>query len=115
MAGITLAQRDLEAETRERLEAWFQHRFGDEAVVSELRVANRAAGWSSESLMFTAEVAGQTSEYVVRIPPAGGGIFREYDIGAQALTRNSCASRDRDAVPYSCTSRTARGSVPNSL
>ena len=76
MAGITLAQRDL-AETRKRLEAWFQHRFGDEAAVSELHVANRAAGWSSESLAFTAEVAGQTSEYVVRIPPAGGGIFRD--------------------------------------
>ena len=86
MAGITLAQRDL-AETRERLEAWFQHRFGDETAVSELQVANRAAGWSSESLMFTAEVRGQSSEYVVRIPPAGGGIFREYDIGAQALTQ----------------------------
>jgi aminoglycoside phosphotransferase (APT) family kinase protein len=86
MAGITLAQRDL-ADTRERLEAWFQHRFGDEAAVSELRLANRAAGWSSESLAFTAEVDGQTSEYVVRIPPAGGGIFREYDIGAQALTQ----------------------------
>ncbi len=86
MAGITLAQRDL-AETRERLEAWFQHRFGDETAVSELQVANRAAGWSSESLMFTAEVRGQPSEYVVRIPPAGGGIFREYDIGAQALTQ----------------------------
>jgi aminoglycoside phosphotransferase (APT) family kinase protein len=86
MAGITLAQRDL-AETRRRLEEWFQHRFGDVATVSELRAANRAAGWSSESLAFTADVAGQTSEYVVRIPPAGGGIFREYDIGAQALTQ----------------------------
>jgi aminoglycoside phosphotransferase (APT) family kinase protein len=86
MASITLAQRDL-AETRKRLEAWFQHRFGGEAAVSELRVANRAAGWSSESLIFDAQVEGQTSEYVVRIPPAGGGIFREYDIGAQALTQ----------------------------
>jgi aminoglycoside phosphotransferase (APT) family kinase protein len=85
IAGITLAQRDL-AQTRERLEAWFRHRFG-EATVSELRVANRAVGRSSESLMFDAEVAGHTSEYVVRIPPAGGGIFRDYDIGAQALTQ----------------------------
>jgi len=86
MAGITLAQRDL-AETRERLEAWFRHRFDNDAAVSELRVANRAAGWSSESLMFAAETAGSTSQYVVRIPPAGGGIFREYDLGAQTLTQ----------------------------
>src|SRR5262245_21483990 len=86
MAGITLAQRDL-AEKRERTEACVQHRFGD-ATVSDLRVANRAADWSSESLIFSAEVAGQTSEYVVRIPPAGGGIFREYDIGGQVLTQD---------------------------
>ena len=101
MAGITLAQRDL-AETRERLEAWFQHRFGDETAVSELQVANRAAGWSSESLMFTAEVRGQPSEYVVRIPPAGGGIFREYDIGCSGADAGTTPRvRGRDAVPAS--------------
>jgi aminoglycoside phosphotransferase (APT) family kinase protein len=86
VAGITLAQRDLDA-TRVQLQAWFEHRFAGEANVSELRAANRAAGWSSESLVFTAEVGGGTSEYVVRIPPAGGGIFREYDLGAQTLTQ----------------------------
>ena len=70
MAGITLAQRDL-AETRERLEAWFQHRFGDEAAVSELRAANRAAGWSSESLAFTAKSTGrQTNTWCGYLPPA---------------------------------------------
>ena len=56
-------------------------------VVSELRAANKAAGWSSESLVFAAEVGGDASEYVIRIPPTGGGIFREYDLGAQALTQ----------------------------
>jgi aminoglycoside phosphotransferase (APT) family kinase protein len=86
MAGITLAQRDL-AETRDRLEAWFKHRSGDDTAVSELRAANRAAGWSSESLVFAATAAGHTTEYVVRIPPAGGGIFREYDLGGQTLTQ----------------------------
>jgi aminoglycoside phosphotransferase (APT) family kinase protein len=86
MAGITLAQRDLAA-TRDRLEAWFKHRTGDDTTLSELRPANRAAGWSSESLVFAATAAGQTAEYVVRIPPAGGGIFREYDLGGQTLTQ----------------------------
>jgi aminoglycoside phosphotransferase (APT) family kinase protein len=86
MAGITLVKRDL-AETRARLEAWFQHRSGGDTALSELRIANRAAGWSSETLIFDAEVDGQTSQYVVRIPPAGGGIFREYDLGAQTLTQ----------------------------
>jgi aminoglycoside phosphotransferase (APT) family kinase protein len=86
MAGITLAERDL-AETRERLEAWFRHRWGNDAAVSELRLANRAAGWSSESLVFAAVAKGTASEYVVRIPPAGGGIFRDYDLGGQTLTQ----------------------------
>ena len=61
---------------------WFEHRFAGEAVVSELRAANKAAGWSSESLIFTAEVGGNAAEYVIRIPPAGGGIFPHYDLGA---------------------------------
>lgn len=86
MAGISLVQRDLAA-TREQLQAWFAHRFGGAAEVSELRAANRAAGWSSESLVFCAEVDGGTSEYVIRIPPSGGGIFRDYDLGAQTLTQ----------------------------
>lgn len=87
MAGIALAQRDL-AETRRQLELWFEHRFGIETAVSELRAANRAAGWSSESLLFDAKVGERISEYVVRIPPTGGGIFPNYDLGAQTLTQN---------------------------
>jgi aminoglycoside phosphotransferase (APT) family kinase protein len=86
MAGIALNPRDLAA-TRTQLQAWFEHRFTGDAVVSELRAANKAAGWSSESLVFAAEVGGNASEYVIRIPPSGGGIFREYDLGAQALTQ----------------------------
>ena len=87
MAGIALAQRDL-ADTRRKLQSWFEHKFGDKTAVSELRAANRAAGWSSESLVFTAEVAGRSNEYVVRIPPTGGGIFPNYDLGAQTLTQD---------------------------
>jgi len=87
MAGISLVQRDLAA-TRSQLQLWFEHRFRASAVVSELSAANRAAGWSSESLVFSAEVDGETNEYVIRIPPTGGGIFREYDLGAQTLTQD---------------------------
>ncbi len=86
MAGIALTQRDLAA-TRAQLQAWFGHRFTGEAEVSELRAANKAAGWSSESLVFSAEVGGNTDEYVIRIPPAGGGIFPHYDLGTQTLTQ----------------------------
>src|SRR6185437_16203570 len=87
MAGIALVQRDL-ADTRARLETWFSHRFDTAAAVSELKAANRAAGWSSESLVFSAEVDGHTSEYVLRIPPAGGGIYPDYDLDAQTRTQD---------------------------
>lgn len=88
MAGIALVQRDLAA-TRVQLEAWFGHKFGGTAAVSDLRAANRAAGWSSESLLFAAELPGGTSEYVLRIPPAGGGIFPQYDLEVQTRTQES--------------------------
>ena len=87
MAGIALVQRDLTA-TRAQLEFWFEHRFGAKTAVSELSAANRAAGWSSESLVFTAEADDASNEYVVRIPPTGGGIFPSYDLGAQTLTQD---------------------------
>ncbi len=86
MAGISLAQRDLAA-TRAQLQSWFEHRFGGDAELTELRPANRAGGFSSESLLFAANVDGDTREYIIRIPPAGGGIFRVYDLGAQTLTQ----------------------------
>jgi aminoglycoside phosphotransferase (APT) family kinase protein len=86
MAGIALVQRDLAA-TRQQLQTWFEHKFGGTTEVSDLHAANRASGWSSECLVFAAEIAGSTNDYVVRIPPAGGGIFREYDLGAQTLTQ----------------------------
>ncbi|MFN8100125.1 MAG: phosphotransferase family protein [Mycobacterium sp.] len=86
MAGISLAQRDL-AETRTRLADWFTDRFGGAVSVSELQTANRTSGWSSESLVFRAERDGATADYVIRIPPAGGGMFAEYDLAGQTRTQ----------------------------
>ena len=90
MAGLTLAQRDL-AETRNRLRGWVEHRFGPGATVSELSTANRAAGWSSETLAFSVDGAGQLRadrrHYVIRIPPSGGGMFADYDFGGQTRTQ----------------------------
>lgn len=87
MAGITLARRDL-ADTRLRLSEWFAKKFGEPVGLSELEAANRASGWSSESLKFAATRAdGTVTEYVVRIPPSGGGIFAEYDLLGQTRTQ----------------------------
>ncbi len=114
MAGIALTRRDLAA-TRTQLQAWFGHRFTGEAQVSELRAANKAAGWSSESLIFTATVCGNTDEYVIRIPPAGGGIFPQYDLGTQTLTQEFLHEHGIPTRrPYS-TSPTVSGSARNSL
>lgn len=87
MAGITLVQRDL-PETERRLGAWFDATFSEPVTVSDLAPANKASGWSSESLKFTVRRAdGAVSEYVVRIPPSGGGIFAEYDLLGQTRTQ----------------------------
>ncbi|OBB37375.1 phosphotransferase family protein [Mycobacterium sp. 852002-51961_SCH5331710] len=86
MVGIALVKRDLSA-ARVRLRDWFAQRSSGDVEVSELRTANRAAGWSSESLVFAVTADGASTEYVIRIPPAGGGIFPEYDLQAQARTQ----------------------------
>jgi len=83
MAGLSLGQRDLAA-TREQLAQWFEHKFGAPVDVGELRPANRAAGWSSESLLFTVD---GSKDFVVRIPPTGGGIYAEYDLAGQTRTQ----------------------------
>src|SRR5258708_23182428 len=83
MAGLSLRQRDLAA-TRAQLGRWFEHKFGEAVDVGELRPANRAAGWSSESLLFTVD---GSQEFVVRIPPTGGGIYAEYDLAGQTRTQ----------------------------
>ncbi len=86
MAGLSLGQRDL-SETRARLGQWFEHRFGNLVEIGEMHPANRAAGWSSESLLFSATGRRGAEEFVVRIPPTGGGIYAEYDLAGQTQTQ----------------------------
>ena len=90
MAGIALAQRDL-TQARDQLRGWVEHRFGPGTTVSELSAANRAAGWSSETLAFSIERPGGpdggSHDFVIRIPPAGGGMFAQYDFEGQTRTQ----------------------------
>src|SRR4051794_28301010 len=88
MAGLTLAERDL-VETRERLVTWFENEHGETVSHSELRLANESVGWSSESLLFVVFVEGEKDarEFVIRIPPSGGGLYREYDLDGQTRTQ----------------------------
>ena len=113
MAGLTLAQRDL-AETREQLRGWVEHRFGPGATVSELSTANRAAGWSSETLAFSVAGAGRLatrSDYVIRIPPSGGGMFAHYDFAGQTRTQELLRQHGVTTPSPSTTSPTRPGSV----
>lgn len=87
MAGLTLTQRDLVA-TRTQLGKWFEQKFGDAVTISELTTANRASGWSSESLVFTVDTGSTSADYVVRIPPSGGGMFADYDLDGQTRTQD---------------------------
>lgn len=90
MAGLSLASRDL-AGTRDRLHGWVEHRFGAGTAVSELTAANRASGLSSETLVFSltgpTEQEAEPRDYVIRIPPAGGGMFARYDFEGQTRTQ----------------------------
>jgi aminoglycoside phosphotransferase (APT) family kinase protein len=86
MAGLTLAQRDL-AETRKRLAPWFTREFGPAATLTHLSVANKSGGFSSESLLASVHDDGGQRDFVVRIPPAGGGLFADYDLDGQTRTQ----------------------------
>ncbi|MEB4208028.1 phosphotransferase family protein [Mycobacterium sp. 94-17] len=86
MAGLTLAQRDFAA-TQRQLGRWFSGKFDQPATVS-LTVANASGGWSSESLLASVSTAQGTHEYIVRIPPAGGGLFADYDLEGQTRTQD---------------------------
>ena len=86
MAGLMLAHRDLAA-TQEQLGRWFAEKFGEPTTLSALTVANKSGGFSSESLLATVVDGEGQHEYIVRIPPAGGGIFAEYDLEGQAQTQ----------------------------
>ena len=86
MAGLSLGKRDLTA-TRKQLGRWFEHKFGEAVDVGEMRPANRAAGWSSESLLFSIDASKELKEFVLRIPPTGGGIYAEYDLAGQTRTQ----------------------------
>ena len=86
MAGLSLSQRDLQY-TRQRLNEWFAHKSGGEVKISDLAPANEAVGYSSESLVFSVETGRLSRDYVVRIPPSGGGIFADYDLEGQTKTQ----------------------------
>ncbi|WP_232068921.1 phosphotransferase family protein [Mycobacterium mantenii] len=70
------------------MERWFIDKSGDDVTLSDLTVANQSGGWSSESLVTTVTDAEGRRDVIVRIPPAGGGLFAQYDLESQARTQD---------------------------
>ena len=61
-----------------------------------------ATGLSSDTAFVTASTGGHEHHLVVRLAPAGDGLFRQYDLGAQVLMQNALA---RAGVPTAAPAR----------
>jgi aminoglycoside phosphotransferase (APT) family kinase protein len=95
VAGLSAEVRDL-AQVATGLPEWWAHTHPeDEAVQLSALSTNPASGYSSESLLFdaTSYRNGETTTeaLVLRLPPAGGGLFPEYDLDRQARTQRLLA------------------------
>lgn len=94
MAGISQGTRDLDA-VASGLTRWFTSRRPGATTRLSPFTTNPSSGYSSESLLFELTSDGNdttiTEQLVLRLPPAGGGLFPEYDLGRQAATQNLVA------------------------
>ncbi|MEY2571499.1 MAG: hypothetical protein QOE63_1849 [Acidimicrobiaceae bacterium] len=92
MAGLSRGQRDLDA-IGAGFVRWYQRHRPEVSDVglSPFRT-NPSSGFSSETLLFEVsylEGKRRTTEAsVLRLPPAGGGLFPSYDLAQQAATQN---------------------------
>jgi aminoglycoside phosphotransferase (APT) family kinase protein len=93
MAGLSQERRDVEALTA-GLTRWFRARRHDEGLRLGPFALNKSSGFSSESLLFEVFAGGadKGEGHVLRLPPAGGGLFPEYDLERQAATQELLAA-----------------------
>ena len=95
MAGLSEQARDLDV-VHAGLVRWFRDGRGPTRTVTVSPFAiNASSGFSSESLLFDLAVTSggveQVEPMVLRLAPAGGGLFPEYDLGRQAAMQNLLA------------------------
>jgi aminoglycoside phosphotransferase (APT) family kinase protein len=91
MAGISALARDHDQVARELVRWWTSvFPMDGDARIRDI-TTNRTSGFSSESLLVDVEVRRDgdlmVDEVVLRLPPAGGGLFPEYDLGRQAAVQ----------------------------
>ncbi|MEP6623284.1 MAG: phosphotransferase, partial [Acidimicrobiia bacterium] len=100
--GIASEARDDE-ELRAGIERWLHARrlVPTDATVEPL--TRPAAGLSSDTCFARAVAApGAPTDFVIRLPPAGDGLFPEYDLRGQVDRQNELAAR---AVPIAAPAR----------
>jgi len=94
MVGLSEATRDLDV-VHAGLAQWFRHGRGAATATVSPFAVNASSGFSSESLLFDLAVTSggveQVEPMVLRLAPAGGGLFPEYDLARQAATQNLLA------------------------
>jgi len=90
----------LDAETlRERLTGWLPARLGVDTVTITDLTPPSGTGYSSETLLFTAEYDGQRGRFVARLKPTRPGVFPEYDIDLQYDVMGALAAKTTIPVP----------------
>ena len=93
MAGLSTSARNLD-EVRAALRAWFAHRLSDESVYVSPFETNHSSGFSNETLFFTLDRSDLAkTACVLRMPPAGDGLFPSYDLEMQWRLQTALAKR----------------------
>jgi aminoglycoside phosphotransferase (APT) family kinase protein len=90
----------LDAETlRDRLTEWLPSRLGVDAVTITDLTPPSGTGYSSETLLFTADFDGEHRRFVARLKPTRPGVFPEYDIDLQHDVMAALAAKTTIPVP----------------
>lgn len=93
MAGVSTETRDLE-QVHRGLEAWFAHREGDSTLTISQFEDSKHSGFSNQTLFFRVTMPnGQSEAQVLRMPPAGVGLFPTYDLEMQWRMQSMLAAR----------------------
>lgn len=84
---------------RARLTEWLPPRLGVSSVTIRDLTPPSGTGYSSETLLFTAEFEGEQRRFVVRLKPTRRGVFPEYDIDLQHDVMAALGAKTTIPVP----------------
>jgi len=98
MAGVSTGTRNL-AELHDDLQRWFADREGDPTIRVSAFEENQHSGFSNQTLFFHLERPhGDAVPLVLRMPPAGEGLFPHYDFEMQYRAQTMLAASGVRAV-----------------